>query len=188
MENEIETKTRPVVVGATLHLALPEVLALVPAIPALDLICQNHIAAGNGNHARAAEGSGAGVDIAALYPVSDLLHSLSDWAARNGVLPAAAMLPAKVAPAAAAPAPSGNGDDPPDDHKMRGVHRHWLREQYIDHERSTTDIGRELGVSASTVSKYLKGYGIPARPRRGARPAEAEAETEPDPTPAGASA
>jgi hypothetical protein len=40
----------------------------------------------------------------------------------------------------------------------------WLREQYLDRMRSTTDIATELGVAAMTVTRAAHRYGIPVRP------------------------
>jgi len=39
----------------------------------------------------------------------------------------------------------------------------WLREQYVDLNRSTVDIGDNVGCSATTVSKWLDRHGIEAR-------------------------
>ena len=39
----------------------------------------------------------------------------------------------------------------------------WLREQYVERERTTTDIADELGCSASTVQLWLKKHGIGTR-------------------------
>lgn len=39
----------------------------------------------------------------------------------------------------------------------------WLRQQYVNNERSQTTIAREVGVSQPTVSKYLDRYGIDTR-------------------------
>lgn len=39
----------------------------------------------------------------------------------------------------------------------------WLRQQYVDNERSQTTIATEVGVSQPTVRKYLDRYGIDTR-------------------------
>jgi len=46
----------------------------------------------------------------------------------------------------------------------------WLREQYAAHERSTRDIGREIGVSHGTVLGALRRYDIPRRAAPPGRP------------------
>ena len=39
----------------------------------------------------------------------------------------------------------------------------WLREQYVERERTTTDIADELGCGAKTVQRWLKKHGIETR-------------------------
>jgi len=39
----------------------------------------------------------------------------------------------------------------------------WLREEYKHKRRSTHDIAEECGVTAATILKYLRRYGIPTR-------------------------
>lgn len=45
------------------------------------------------------------------------------------------------------------------------VTRDYLLSEYVDKRRSTTAIGKELGVSTNTVNRYLRREGIPIRPR-----------------------
>jgi hypothetical protein len=40
----------------------------------------------------------------------------------------------------------------------------WLREQYLGHHRSFTDVALELGVAAMTVTRAAHRHGIPVRP------------------------
>ena len=49
--------------------------------------------------------------------------------------------------------------------RSQGKHtnKEWLRDQYIENERSMADIGGECGVTAATVLKYLRKYNIPTR-------------------------
>lgn len=157
-----------VLAGVTIELTPDQVLDLVAAIPDLEGVCQTYIHPDT------------------LLPILALLHDLRDTASPQPTIPP--IIPADLAwvEPGTCPAVPSNGDKAPGQHETISVHRDWLREQYIDHGRSTTDIGRELKVSPGTISRYLKAYGIPARPRRGARLAEAEAETEPDPTTAAA--
>lgn len=58
----------------------------------------------------------------------------------------------------------------PRDTRAKQIDQTWLSEQYITLGRSTTDIGRELGCSSSTISKYMRQYGITARQYPGGRP------------------
>jgi hypothetical protein len=39
----------------------------------------------------------------------------------------------------------------------------WLRQQYLDRKRSAASIAAELGISAETVLRATRGYGIPTR-------------------------
>lgn len=41
----------------------------------------------------------------------------------------------------------------------------WLRSQYIDKQRSTIDIAKQLSIEPSLVSQWLKRHGVKARPR-----------------------
>jgi hypothetical protein len=54
----------------------------------------------------------------------------------------------------------------------------WLREQYLEYERSVHDIAKECGVSAVAVSKALQRFGIPARPFQGRQQPGAPSETQ----------
>jgi transposase len=45
----------------------------------------------------------------------------------------------------------------------------WLVEQYVDEGRSLKDMAGERGVSASTMARWAKMYGVPMRPRGGSR-------------------
>jgi transposase len=50
--------------------------------------------------------------------------------------------------------------------------REWLREEYAEKERTTTDISEELGVTTWTVSIWLRRHGIETRPSAGATGAD----------------
>ncbi len=45
----------------------------------------------------------------------------------------------------------------------------WLYTQYVDHQRPLPDLARERGVSTTTMARWAKAYGVPLRPRGGAR-------------------
>jgi transposase len=45
----------------------------------------------------------------------------------------------------------------------------WLYTQYVDHQRPLPDLARERGVSTTTMARWAKTYGVPLRPRGGAR-------------------
>jgi transposase-like protein len=62
--------------------------------------------------------------------------------------------------------------DPADDKLYRN--EEWLREQYCEQEKSTIEIGDNLGISNTTVSKWLKKYGIETRHN-----SKSEGDTEP---------
>jgi hypothetical protein len=65
----------------------------------------------------------------------------------------------------ALPAATGAVPSRQRDTRKKQIDRAWLLREYVDHGRSTVEIGREIGCSSSTVSKYLREYGIPSRPR-----------------------
>ncbi|GFG71486.1 TniQ family protein [Mycolicibacter senuensis] len=45
----------------------------------------------------------------------------------------------------------------------------WLYTQYVDHQRPLPDLARERSVSTTTMARWAKTYGVPLRPRGGAR-------------------
>lgn len=45
----------------------------------------------------------------------------------------------------------------------------WLYSQYVTHQRPLPDLARERGVSTTTMARWAKTYGVPLRPRGGAR-------------------
>ena len=49
----------------------------------------------------------------------------------------------------------------------------WIREQYLTKKKTLGEIGRELGVAQSTISRVAKASGIPMRPRGGSSHASA---------------
>jgi transposase-like protein len=49
------------------------------------------------------------------------------------------------------------------------VDRDWLYREYVTGGRSLPELAREQGVSATTMARWAKSYGIPMRPRGGMR-------------------
>jgi hypothetical protein len=47
------------------------------------------------------------------------------------------------------------------------IERHWLYREYVTHGRTLADIGKQVGFSASTLSRHAKRLGIPTRDARG---------------------
>jgi len=57
------------------------------------------------------------------------------------------------------------GITPPKGKAPFRVDAHWLREQYCDRLRATSDIATELGISQMMINLALRRFGIPARPQ-----------------------
>lgn len=156
--SHITIKPKFILAGVTVELTPEQTADLILAIPALDAVGDACIGASG---------------LTALQPVSRFLHDLAEsagglaWPAPEGMEPGGTL--GGVVQGEPAPAVEQcPGPQPPTSRRATRpvqVAPDWLRQQYVDLEYSTTEIGRSLGCSSSTVSALLKRYGIPARPR-----------------------